>query len=75
VYPLFGAGLERRVHALGADDVAALRRAVQEQRLDFLFVARGGRYDRWAGADPERYAAVSGGSKDAAVYRVLHAAT
>ena len=71
VYPLFGPDLDHDVRRLVAGDAGGLERVVSEAALDYLFVGRGGRYDRWARARPDRYLPTPGGGAGAVVYRVL----
>jgi hypothetical protein len=71
VYPLVGSHHDRRVRALTANDSAGLADLVAKEGIDYIFVARGGRYDGWARSRRTRFARVEGGGAGAVVYRVL----
>jgi hypothetical protein len=70
VYPLFGTNLGRHVLRLNAASAGELEREVRTERIDYLLVGRGSRYDRWARSSPSRYATVVADDAGSVVYRV-----
>jgi hypothetical protein len=49
-YPVFGAALDRRVYPLPRAGPAAVERMIVEERISYVFVHRGGQFDRWTDA-------------------------
>jgi len=70
VYPLFGPTLGRHVLTLKAVSPGALADEVRTERIRYLLVGRGSRYDRWARSSPSRYVTVVADNAGSVVYRV-----